>query len=273
MSNELRAGEYYGEISNNKKISSTVLSEVSHKRSVDIPTHSHELAFFSFLLDGSYSETYGGKSFSYRPMTIWWHRPGVLHKDEVGKRGAHFFTIEIQPQYLLRLQEIMKLPEDFYVQNDRLTWSACRLYREFKNWQIGSELIAEGIMLEMLGFSSQRQRLTRTRPPGWLLRVIDRLNDDLAGNFTIEYLAAEEGVHPVHLAVAFRKFQHQTIGEYVRQRRLARATQMLFDREIPLAEIALATGFFDQSHFTRVFKRYLGTTPASFRQTLIGKKK
>ncbi len=271
MSNNLRAGEYYGNVSNNQKISSSVLSEVSHKRGADIPTHSHELAFFSFLLDGSYSETYGGKSFSYRPLTIWWHRPGVLHKDEVGNGGAHFFTIEIQPQYLQKLQQVMKLPEDFYVQSNPLIWSACRLYNEFKNWQVGSELIAEGITLEMLGYSSQRQLLTSTRPPAWLRRVIEILDDELAENLTIEYLANEAGVHPVHLAVAFRKFQHQTIGEYVRQRRLARATQMLFDREIPLADIAASTGFFDQSHFTRVFKRYLGLTPAIFRKNLIDK--
>ena len=269
MSKEFRAGEYYGAVANSRKLSSSVLSEVCQQRGVDIPTHSHELAFFSLLLDGSYSETYGRKSFSYRPMTIWWHRPGVLHKDEVGTGGAHFFNIEIKLQYLQGLQQIMKLPEDFYVQSSPLIWSACRLYREFKNWQIGSELIAEGIMLEMLGFATQRELLTGIRPQPWLLRVIDRLNDALEENFTIESLAAEASVHPVHLAAAFRKFQHQTIGEYVRQRRLGRATQMLFDKEIPLADIAVSTGFFDQSHFTRVFKRHFGLTPAVFRKNLV----
>jgi AraC family transcriptional regulator len=269
MSNKLKAGEYYGNISSNQRIFSSAYFEVVHKRGVDMPTHSHELAFFSFLLDGSYSETYGRKSFSYRPMTIWWHRPGILHKDEVGSGGAHFFNIEIQPQYLERLQQVMKLPEDFHVQSNPLVWSACRLYHEFKNWQAGSELIAEGITLEMLGYSSQKQFLNNTRPPRWLQRVIEKLNDEFAENFTVEQLAREADVHPVHLAVVFRKFQHQTIGEYARQHRLARATQMLFDRDFSLAEIANSTGFVDQSHFTRVFKRYHGITPAVFRRNLI----
>jgi AraC family transcriptional regulator len=268
MSRNLGAGEYYGRVSSNQKMSSFVLSELVHAKRVDMPAHSHELAFFSFLLNGSYSEKYGGKSFAHRPMTLSWHRPSVSHKDEVGAGGAHFFNVEIQAPYLEKLQQGLKLPDDFHSEANQLIWSACRLYHEFKNWQIGSELIAEGITLELLGYSSQRQRLTSRRPPTWLRRVIEILNDEFTENFTVESLAKQVDVHPVHLAVAFRKFQRQTIGEYLRQRRLARATQMLFDRGIPLAVIAASTGFFDQSHFTRVFKRHLGLTPAVFRKNL-----
>jgi AraC family transcriptional regulator len=269
MSEKLKAGEYYGDTPNSQRILSSAFFEVVHKSRVNIPTHSHELAFFSLLLDGSYSETYQGKSFSYRPMTIWWHRPGVIHKDEVGLRGAHFFNVEIQAQYLSQLHQVMSLPEHFHVQKSPLVWSACRLYHEFKNWQIGSELIAEGITLEMLGHSFQRQVKRKTRPPSWLRRVLELINDDLAESFSVEDLARHANVHPVHLAVVFRKFQNQTIGEYVRQQRLARATQLLFNHELSLAEVASVTGFFDQSHFTRTFKRYCGLTPAAFRRSVL----
>lgn len=268
MSNNLKAGEYYGKVSNNQRIPSSVLLEVVHSQRVDLPKHSHELAFFSFLLNGSYSETYGKKSFSYRPMTIWWHRPGIMHKDVIGNTGGHFFNIEIQPQYLEQLQQTLKLPEDFYVQNNSLIWLVCRLYHEFKNWQIGSELIAEGITLEMLGYSAQRQFLTNNRPPSWLWRVIEKLNDEFAQNFSTEQLAQEANVHPVHLATVFRQFQHQTIGEYVQKLRLSRAIQMLFNPERSLSEIAVSVGFYDQSHFARIFKRHLAITPGAFRNSL-----
>jgi AraC family transcriptional regulator len=268
MSGKLEAGEYYGEVSNSQRIPSSSFFEVVHRRRVDIPTHSHQLAFFSFLLDGSYSETYRGKSFVYSPMTIWWHRPGIRHKDEVGNTGAHFFNIEIQPQFYDDWNEVVELPDDFHVCSSPIIWSACRLYHEFKNWQSGSQLIAEGITLEMLGHAAQRQTLRKTRPPVWLKRVTELLNDEVAENLTIEQLAKVAGVHPVHLAVVFRRFHNQTIGDYARQQRLARATQMLFDRELSLADIAGATGFFDQSHFTRVFKSYYGVTPGVFRKSL-----
>lgn len=269
MSGKLKAGDYYGKVSNRRQISSSVLLEVVHPQRVDLPKHSHELGFFSFLLDGSYSEIYGTKSFSYRPLTIWWHRPGILHKDEIGSTGGHFFNLEIRPEYLEKLQEIIKIPEDFYAQNNSLVWLACRLYHEFKNWENSSELVAEGITLEMLGHSAREQFREKKRPPIWFLRVVERLNDEFASNFVIEQLAMEANVHPVHLAKVFRQFQHQTIGEYQQKLRVSRAIEMLQNREIRLSEIAASVGFFDQSHFTRIFKRHLGITPAVFRQSLV----
>jgi AraC family transcriptional regulator len=130
-------------------------------------------------------------------------------------------------------------------------------------------LVAEGITLEMLGHSVREQFREKKRPPVWFLRVIEKLNDEFAANFTLEQLATEASVHPVHLAKVFRQFQRQTIGEYQQKLRVSRAIQLLRDRKIPLSEIAISVGFFDQSHFTRVFKRHLGLTPAVFRQSLV----
>ena len=55
------------------------------------------------------------------------------------------------------------------------------------------------------------------------------------------------------------------IGEYVRALRIERAARELVDTDTPIAEIGLRFGFFDQSHFSRVFKRHTGLTPAAFR--------
>lgn len=271
MSRNLKAGEYFGKVSNNRATTSAVFLEVFHKRGKTLPTHSHERGFFSFLLNGSYSETFSGKSFEYGPITLWWHRPGVVHQDEVGVSGGHFFNIEIQPDCIEELKDLIRLPDDFYVRCGPLVWSAFRLYHEVRNWQTGTDLIAEGITLEMLGYSA-RDSLAKGRPPLWLKRVLERLNEDLSSNFTVKELAKDVGVHPVHLTSVFRKFQRQTIGDYVRNRRLSRAMQMLSDREISLSEIAVSVGFFDQSHFSRVFKSRLGLTPAIFRRTLIENK-
>jgi AraC-like DNA-binding protein len=78
-------------------------------------------------------------------------------------------------------------------------------------------------------------------------------------------IAAASGVHPSHLATAFRRAFGCTVGEVKRQRRMARAINLLA-RDTPLAEIAAACGFADQSHFTREFRRAVGTTPANFRR-------
>lgn len=268
MSENLKAGEFYGKISNKRRISSSTLSELVHQKSVNLPAHSHELAFFTLLLDGSYAETYGRKNFSYRPMTVWWHPSGVFHKDEVGQKGGRFFTVEIQPKGLENLAQFTKIPNDFYEKNTSLVWLACRLFHEFKNWQNCSELVAEGITLEMLAHSARKENPREKQLPAWLLRVVEKLNAEFMENLSTEELASEANVHPVYLASVFRQFYHETMGEYVQKLRVSHASTMLLDKEIPLCEIAYSTGFADQSHFTRIFKRYVGITPGAFRNSL-----
>ena len=83
---------------------------------------------------------------------------------------------------------------------------------------------------------------------------------------TLSELAAEVGLHPVHVASTFRRHVGCTVGHYLRQRRVTWACQQLAGTDAPLAEIALEAGFADQSHFCRTFKRHVGLTPAAYRR-------
>ena len=78
-------------------------------------------------------------------------------------------------------------------------------------------------------------------------------------------IAAEVGVHPVYLATAFRQKFGVTIGEFVRKLRIEHACAELMKGDLPLTAIALQAGFVDQSHFSKVFKLYVGMTPHKYR--------
>lgn len=267
-SKNLKAGEFYGLVPNKRKISALTLTEVVHTNQISVPKHSHELAHFQLLLGGSYLENCGGKNITSSPMTISWHRPGIVHRDEIGASGGRFFMIEMQPRSIEIMRQFSALPEDFYARNSPLVWLACRLYNEFKNWQFCSDLVAEGIALEMLGFAARKKAVAEKKPPLWLVRVVEKLNEEFTENFSTEELAAEAGVHPVHLAAVFRRFYNETMGEYIQKLRIEHASKLLLNKEIPLSEIAYESGFSDQSHFTRIFKRFAGITPGAFRNSL-----
>ena len=83
-------------------------------------------------------------------------------------------------------------------------------------------------------------------------------------------IAGAVGVHPVYLATAFRENFGVTIGEFVRKLRIELACNELTKGDLPLATIALQAGFVDQSHFSKVFKSFLGTTPAKYRRSFRG---
>ena len=86
-------------------------------------------------------------------------------------------------------------------------------------------------------------------------------------------LAAGVGVHPVTLARAFRRTFGCTIGEYLRRLRIERAAEQLATGTQPLAEIALAAGFADQSHFSNVFRRRVGMSPSAYRREVAGSRR
>ena len=79
-------------------------------------------------------------------------------------------------------------------------------------------------------------------------------------------VATEVGVHPSHLARAFRATYGDSLGGYARGLRLDWAAERLVRTDEPLVVLAADAGFVDQSHFTRAFKRRFGLTPARYRR-------
>jgi AraC family transcriptional regulator len=104
--------------------------------------------------------------------------------------------------------------------------------------------------------------------PAWLSRIVERLAVEYAERLTLDELSREAGVHPVHLSRVFRKCVGEGIGEYVHRLRVRAACEQILEPEISIAEVSLALGFADQSHFTRAFRRVTGMTPAAFRSQL-----
>ena len=267
MSQSLKAGEFFGQVPHKMGTTLSVMTEVVHSTRTSVPRHSHELGHFQLLVRGSYIETFDAASIASSPMTISWHRPGLTHKDEIGNQGGTFFIIELQPGAIKRYEDFAKLPDDFSVKSHFLVSLANRLYGEFKNWDLGSELIAEGVTLEMLAHLARTSTYEK-RPPAWLKRTIEKINAEFLEDVRTDELAAAAGVHPVHLAAVFRQFHQETVGEYIQRLRIRRASDLLADKKMSLSEVAYAAGFADQSHFTRVFKRHMGITPGKFREIL-----
>lgn len=268
VSHDLTAGEFYSPVLRQLKRADFTLSELRHATPERFPEHTHEAAYFSLLLEGSYAEDLGRKRYEHEPMSITWHPPAITHRDEVGPVGARFFTVEVRPALLEKLRECARVPEETFAARNELSWLGIRLFKEFRTADAASPLVIEGLLLEMLAGAARFGFERGARPPAWLERVIERLRTEFSGNVRLEDLAAEAGVHPVHLSAAFRRYRRETLGEHVRKLRVARALELLTEQEMPLAGIAAAAGFSDQSHLTRVFKRHTGITPGAFRRTL-----
>jgi len=145
--------------------------------------------------------------------------------------------------------------------------AARRLYGEFVEPDNLSGLSVETICSELMlqGTRSSRVAVSARVPP-WLQRVREVLHSHYHERLTLEQLASIAAVHPVHLAQTFRVVYSCSIGEYVRKLRVTRAADELAHTDQTLAEIAIGCGFYDQSHFHRVFKKHVKITPAQYRE-------
>lgn len=92
---------------------------------------------------------------------------------------------------------------------------------------------------------------------------MDRAAD---GGLSVSAIAADVGVHPVHLARVFRRAWGCSPGELLRWRRTEEASRLLLRTRLPVADVAAAVGFVDQSHMTRAFHAAFGLTPGAWRR-------
>jgi AraC family transcriptional regulator len=102
--------------------------------------------------------------------------------------------------------------------------------------------------------------------PWQLRRVLDFLIAHLNDDPTIAELARECGLSSGYFARAFRKTTGITPHQWLIRKRVERARELLLGNGLRLADIALACGFVDQSHFSRVFGRFEGNSPGRWRQ-------
>jgi AraC family transcriptional regulator len=103
--------------------------------------------------------------------------------------------------------------------------------------------------------------------PAWRLQRVDCfITAHLAGPVSLADLAGATGLSRMHFAAQFRAATGRRPHEYLLGRRIEVAKALLADQDRPLVEIALSVGFQEQSHFSTVFKRHTGTSPAAWRR-------
>ncbi len=104
----------------------------------------------------------------------------------------------------------------------------------------------------------------RAEPGLW--RARDFVLAHLDGDLGLDVLAREAGMSQMSFAQRFSAAYCETPYKFVVRQRVERARQLLAASDLPIAEVALRTGFCSQSHLSDVFRRMVGETPASFRR-------
>jgi AraC family transcriptional regulator len=135
-----------------------------------------------------------------------------------------------------------------------------------------SETLAHALAMRFLlhGGSSEHTVNSSVEPlPSRILRRIrDRIEAELDTELSLASLAKESGYSRAHFLRMFRAATGVTPHQYVLERRLSAAQQLLRQSKMLLADIALKCGFSSQTYMNDVFRKRLGVTPLEYRRNI-----
>ncbi|MEM9507829.1 MAG: AraC family transcriptional regulator [Cyanobacteria bacterium P01_E01_bin.35] len=168
---------------------------------------------------------------------------------------------------LLRFQEC-RAEYDYHIAH-----FAAHFETELLNSNYGGALYGESMALAfslylLEKYSDRYQPLPR--PKGQLsslqlTAVIEYIHAHLESELSLTELATQLNLSSFHFARLFKKSLGLSPHKYVLQNRIERAKKLIVAAShIPLSDVALQVGFYDQTHFSKAFKKYLGVSPKAF---------
>jgi AraC-like DNA-binding protein len=127
----------------------------------------------------------------------------------------------------------------------------------------------EDLLVAVLNRYLKNKPGSKKKIPAWAQELKDIIQDHIDANLSLKELSKGLDINPSYLSREFsRYFENMSFGEYIRKQRIEKAIDLMQQPAYSLTEIAYLTGFSDQSHFTRIFKKHTGQNPSVYRKKM-----
>ena len=126
----------------------------------------------------------------------------------------------------------------------------------------------EQLLLDV--FNKYLKESKSKKAPAWAKELKEMIQDQMDTNVALSLQQASEEleINPAYLSREFSKyFENLSFGEYIRKMRIEKAIHLIETTSYSLTEIAYLTGFSDQSHFNRIFKKQMGMTASEYKKS------
>jgi AraC family transcriptional regulator len=247
-----------------------------------IPRHEHVLHFLHMVVRGAvrYEVVTGGRTarFTSRPGTTFLEPRGTV--DEVVWNGStQRIFVAIHPRLLVSAMEEnahesdIELTEHWDLVDDHISALLLEMCADLRDGSPAGRIYGESLANVLAVYLIKRYAIRRRIPavykgglPGSRLkRVLDFIEAHLAENPGLSQIAAVAGMSPHYFSELFKQSTGHPPHEYILMQRIERAKQWLRDPECSIIKAGLNAGFRNASHFARMFRRIVGTTPSMFR--------
>ncbi len=256
------AGRFFGATQRRARTPSFLVAEMDAVIPPDeVPRHCHEAPHFVLVLRGAYATEARNQEGPCAPGTLIFNPAGTTHRDRFHALPGRFLTITPRGAVCALLAGSESVP--LVVSPTSL---AAGIRDELWRGDRTSGLALESLGLELIAAVGRLPAEPSRHVPPWLVRARALIDDALDAPPELGAIAATVGVHPVHLARAFRRHFACSPGQWLRHRRAAHVRQLLVGTTLSLAEIAQRCGFADQSQMTKAFRAVFGAPPGRYRR-------
>jgi AraC-like DNA-binding protein len=224
-----------------------------HRPWMRLPRHDHERPSLQIALAGVCRERVGCRDIELRPATAYYRPADAAHANEIGANPFHSLLIGL-PIAALHVPECVTTES-----SSSFVFDAREIVRELSAQMPGWHPMVESAVLGVLG--RLQRRSTRLDGGPW----VERAAELAAEGASIDEIARQVERGPSMVAKAFKHRFGISVGAFCRRERLRRAARDLRGGKA-ISDVALESGFFDQSHFTRAFRVEFGVTPARYRR-------
>src|SRR5229473_6284080 len=249
---------------------------------VFIPRHEHPEHFLHVVLSGAvkYEVNTRGQTFRFssRPGTTFLLPRGTV--DEVNWAGpTQRMAVAIHPSLLTSaLDETaheadVELTEHWDLIDRHILGLLLEMTADLDDSSPAGTIYGESLANALAVYLVKRYAVRQVIPVIYkgglprfrLKRVLDYIAASLDEDISLSQLAAIAGMSPHYFSELFKQSTGRAPHNYVLLQKIERAKQQLRDPKRSIIDAGLDSGFQNPSHFARVFRRVVGTTPSSFR--------
>jgi AraC family transcriptional regulator len=220
------------------------------------------------VLSGGYEEQIRGESRMHELGHLLFCPAFEPHAQNFARAGALKLLLQPSAAALEYLNDRIALKEAPFTHSARIHRVGMQLLREVQAPDRCSDIVSDGLCAELIGLLV-RGGCDAEPPSEKIVHAAARyiVERGYCG-ITISEVAEALGADPLSLAADYRRVFGKSFGQSIREGRLSHAVKLLGAGTEPLAQIAMACGFYDQAHFRRAFKASFGSTPGGFRRSL-----
>lgn len=255
--------QYFGITTKSLRTENFTISLTHHPANSKISLHAHDNPYLCFLASGAYREESNSVDIISQGEVLY-RVANYEHSNSFSDQGGLCLNIEMNDYDQFMNRNELHLPVEVSKQK-----GVIELYKLLYGLKQGLpndiiNIFCYESMIAVVHVFNGKGDLN------WVRKVKERINDNPIESISLDKLSIEFSLHPNYIVRKFKEITGFKLSEYLTKMRLEHAMKYLVSSQENITSIALASGFYDQSHFNKHFKKYLEATPNHFRKVLKG---